>query len=83
MMLKCWQEQASERLTFTEIREDLEVIMSQGEMYVTFNIDEDSNYFLVPSFNSVPSQHEEDDANADEKANEPTVVKTVAHSQQS
>ena len=83
MMLKCWQEQASERLPFTEIREDLEVIMSQGEMYVTFNIDEDSNYFLVPSFNSVPSQHEEDDANADEKANEPTVVKTVAHSQQS
>ena len=57
--------------------------MSQGEMYVTFNIDEDSNFFLVPSFNSVPSQHEEDDAKADEKANEPTVVKTVAHSQQS
>ena len=83
MMLKCWQEQPSERLTFTEIREDLEVIMSQGEMYVTFDIDEDSNYFLVPSFDSVPSQHEEDDANADEKANEPTVVKTVAHSQQS
>ena len=83
MMLKCWQEQPSERLTFTEIREDLEVIMSLGEMYVTFEIDEDSNYFLVPSFDSVPSQHEEDDANADEKANEPTVVKTVTHSQQS
>ena len=83
MMLKCWQEQPSERLTFTEIREDLEVIMSLGEMYVTLEIDEDSNYFLVPSFDSVPSQHEEDDANADEKANEPTVVKTVAHSQQS
>ena len=49
----------------------------------TFDTDEDPNCFLVPSFNSVPSQHEEDDANADEKANEPTVVKTVAHSQQS
>lgn len=83
MMLKCWQEQASERLTFTEIREDLEVIMSQGETYVTFDTAEDPNYFLVPLFNKVPSQHEEDDANADEKANEPTVVKTVAHSQQS
>ena len=57
--------------------------MFQGEMYVTFDIDEDSNYFRVPSFNSVPSQHEEDDANADEKANEPTVVTAVVHSQQS
>ena len=83
MMLRCWQEQPSERPTFTEIREDLEVIMSQGEMYVTFDIDEDSNYFRVPSFNSVPSQHEEDDANADEKAIEPTVATAVVHSQQS
>ena len=83
MMLRCWQGQPSERPTFTEIRQDLEVIMSQGETYVTFDTDEDLNYFLVPLFNSVPSQHEEDDANADEKANEPTVVKTVAHSQQS
>ena len=83
MMLRCWQEQPSERPTFTEIREDLEVIMSQGEMYVTFDIDEDSNYFRVPSFNSVPSQHEEGDATADEKAIEPTVVTAVEHSQQS
>ena len=49
----------------------------------TFDTDEDPNCFLVPSFNSVPSQHEEDDANADEKANEPTVVTAVVHSQQS
>ena len=57
--------------------------MFQGEMYVTFDIDEDSNYFRVPSFNSVPSQHEEYDANADEEAIEPTVVTAVVHSQQS
>ena len=57
--------------------------MSQGETYVTFDTDEDLNYFLVPLFNSVPSQHEEDDANADEKTNEPTVVTAVSHSQQS
>ena len=83
MMLRYWQEQTLERSTFTEIRQDLEVIMSQGQTYVTFDTDEDPNYFLVPSFNSVPSQHEEDDANADEKANEPTVVTAVSHSQQS
>ena len=83
MMLRYWQEQTLERPTFTEIRQDLEVIMSQGQTYVTFDTDEDPNYFLVPSFNSVPSQHEEDDANADEKANEPTVVTAVSHSQQS
>ena len=83
MMLRYWQEQTLERPTFTEIRQDLEVIMSQGETYVTFDTAEDPNYFLVPLFNKVPSQHEEDDANADEKANEPTVVTAVSHSQQS
>ena len=40
--------------------------MSQGETYVKFDTDEDPNYFLIPSFNSVPTQHEEDDTNADE-----------------
>ena len=82
-MLRCWQDQPLERPTFTEIREDLEAIMSQGEMYITFDIDEDSNYFQAPSFNSVPSEHEEDNANADETEIEPTVVTAVVHSQQS
>ena len=83
MMLRWWQEQPSERPILTEIREDLEVIRSQGETYVKFDTDEDPNYFLIPSFNSVPTQHEEDDTNADEKANELTVVTAVVHSQQS
>ena len=82
-MLRCWQEQPLERPTFPEIREDLEAIMSQGEMYITFDIDEDSNYLLAPSFNSVPSEYEEDNANADETKIEPTVVTAVVHSQQS
>lgn len=42
-MLRCWQEQPLERPTFTEIREDFEAVMSQGEMYITFDIDENSN----------------------------------------
>ena len=82
-MLRCWQEQPLERPTFTEIREDFEAVMSQGEMYITFDIDENSNYFLAPSFNSVPSEHEEDNTNADETEIEPTVVTAVVHYQQS
>ena len=77
MMLKCWQEQPLERPTFTEIRKYFEEIMSQGETYVTFNIDEDSNYFLAPSFHSVPSEHEEDDSNVDEAASKPTSKQTT------
>ena len=82
-MLRCWQEQPLERPTFTEIREDFEAVMSQGEMYITFDIDENSNYFLAPSFNSVPSEHEEDNTNADETEIEPTVVTAVVHYQKS
>ena len=82
-MLRCWQEQPLERPTFTEIREDFEAVMSQGEMYITFDIDENSNYFLAPSFNSVPSEHEEDNTNADETEIEPTVVTAFVHYQQS
>ena len=63
-MLRCWQENPLERPTFTEIREDLE-IMSQ-DTYVTFCIDEDSNYYLAPSFNSIPKEQEEDDTIASE-----------------
>ena len=51
--------------------------MSQGETYVTFDIDEDSNYFLAPSFHSVPTEHEEDDSNVDEAASKPTSKQTT------
>ena len=83
MMLRCWQEHPLERPTFTEIREEFEGIMSQGETYVTFDIDEDPNYFLAPSFDSVPSEHDEDDAYGDDTATEPTIATAVVHSQKS
>ena len=78
-MLRCWQEHPLDRPTFLEIREDLEEIMSQGETYITFDIDEDSNYFLAPSFNSSPREEEEDDAIADEITIEPNMVKAAIH----
>ena len=65
-MLRCWREYPLERPTFTEIRKDLEEIMSQENTYVTFGIDEDSNYYLAQSFNSIPKEQEEDDAIASE-----------------
>ena len=65
-MPRCWKEHPLERPTFTEIREDLEGIMSKGDTYVTLDFDEDSNYYLAPSFNSIPKEQKEDRAIADE-----------------
>ena len=53
--------------------------MSQGEMYITFHIDEDSNYFLAPSFNSASREQEEDDNIADEITNKPNIVQAAMH----
>ena len=78
-MLRCWQEHPLDRPTFLEIREDLEEIMSQGETYITFNIDEDSNYYLAPSFNSAPREQEDDGVIADETTSEPNIVKAAVH----
>ena len=78
-MLRCWQKHPLDRPTFLGIREDLEQIMSQGETYITFDIDEDSNYFLAPSFNSAPREQEEDDAIADEITIDPNIVKAAMH----
>ena len=78
-MLRCWQEHPLDRPTFLGIREDLEEIMTQGETYITFDIDEDSNYFLAPSFNSAPREQEKDDAIANEITIDPNIVKTAMH----
>lgn len=58
------------------------MIISQGEMYVTFYIDKDSKYFLAPSFKSFPSE-EEDENIADEITGKPTVVRAAVHYQHS
>lgn len=52
-------------------------------MYVTFDIDKDSKYFLAPSFKSVPSEEEEDENIADEITGKPTVVRAAVHYQHS
>ena len=53
--------------------------MSQGETYITFDIDENSNYYRTPSFNSAPREQEEDDAIANEMTTESNIVKAAVH----
>ena len=81
LMRRCWQEDPLQRPTFTKLRDELEEIMSQEETYISFDFDEDSNYFLAPSFNSVPSEHEDDDGNASKIGIKSNIVRTPTHSE--
>ena len=45
-------------ITFAQIREQLEAVITDGGTYCTFDINEDSNYYLQPSFNSIPEEEE-------------------------
>ena len=58
VMLHCWNEIPSERPTFTELREHLETIVEKGDLYFTFEIDENKTYYNVASFKSIPSDEE-------------------------
>ena len=59
-MLHCWNEDPLQRPTFTELRDHLEEIMSQGCHYMSFDIDEKNAYYNVASYNSVPDENEDD-----------------------
>lgn len=60
MMLRCWHNDPVQRPTFAQIREQLEAVMTDGGTYYTIDINEDSNYYLEPSFNSIPEEEEEE-----------------------
>lgn len=59
MMLRCWHNDPVQRPTFAQIREQLEAVMTDGGTYCTIDFNEDSNYYLEPSFNSIPEEEEE------------------------
>ena len=59
MMLKCWQQVPKKRPTFTQLREELESIMSDGETYLSLDIDLTSNYYTTPSYKSFSGKHDE------------------------
>ncbi|XP_065684315.1 uncharacterized protein LOC105844212 isoform X1 [Hydra vulgaris] len=54
IMLHCWNEDPLMRPTFTELREHLDSIISQGGCYFNFEIDEKNAYYNIASFNSLP-----------------------------
>ena len=58
-MLRCWHNDPVQRPTFAQIREQLEAVMTDGGPYCTIDFNEDSNYYLEPSFNSIPEEEEE------------------------
>ena len=60
-MLHCWNEDPLQRPTFTELRDHLEEIMSQGCHYMSFDIDEKNAYYNVASYKSLPDEETEDD----------------------
>ena len=59
MMLKCWQQVPKKRPTFTQLREELESIMSDGERYLSLEIDLTSNYYKTPSYKSFSGKRDE------------------------
>lgn len=78
IMMYCWQEDPLQRPTFTELREHLEDIMTQGSRYFSFDIDEKNVYYNVASFKSISSDDDEDDINIAERILErPAYIKTV------
>ena len=76
-MLHCWNEDPLQRPTFTELREHLDDIISAGDKYLTFDINEENTYYNVASFKSVSSENEEDEMLVDELMNRPMQVKTI------
>lgn len=62
MMIECWRESPEGRPNFTQIRERLEMMMQKDNPYLDLSaLDETSEYYNVPSFNSVMEESADDD----------------------
>ena len=75
-MLKCWSEDHLKRPTFSDLRQQLEDVISAGDSYCTLDVDEESNVYLVPSFNSAPEETEETE-NQSSEPSEQDIAKNV------
>jgi len=61
IMLHCWNEDPEQRPSFTELREHLENIISDGDKYFSFEINEENTYYNVASFKSVQDESEDEE----------------------
>ncbi|KAK3744361.1 hypothetical protein QZH41_016492 [Actinostola sp. cb2023] len=60
IMEKCWQQKPSDRPSFTELCQTFEQMLQEENPYMEFgNLDNNKDYYLVPSFDSVPDENSE------------------------
>lgn len=85
IMLHCWNEIPTQRPTFTELREHLEGLVEKGEMYFSFDIDENDTYYNFASFKSIPSDADDDgdDVFSKDFAEKPIQIKPLNRSRDS
>ncbi|XP_065681610.1 uncharacterized protein LOC100201799 isoform X1 [Hydra vulgaris] len=61
IMLQCWNEDPLKRPTFTELREHFDKIISEGDCYFNFELNENNIYYTAASFNSFSSKTENEE----------------------
>ncbi|KAK3722365.1 hypothetical protein QZH41_013698, partial [Actinostola sp. cb2023] len=55
IMTNCWHEHAQDRPSFSDVIQNIEILMTRDNPYVEFTgINENNECYLVPSFNSAP-----------------------------
>ncbi|XP_065682610.1 uncharacterized protein LOC100204447 isoform X2 [Hydra vulgaris] len=74
IMLQCWNEDPLQRPTFTSLREYFDGVMSQGDCYLDFKIDENISPLFLPF-----EKENDDDDNTDEDKifQNPEYIKTI------
>ena len=74
-MLECWSEDPKSRPSFSNLKERFESLMSESDGYLDFDeINEDSIYYKVPSFNSQGDKESVVKDNIDEDVNHCTAA---------
>ncbi len=72
-MMACWLENPTSRPTFTDIKERLEQLISEGTPYLEFDFDDSKPYYNVPSFRSIEDSEEDDSDDDEDEADDATM----------
>ncbi len=65
--MACWLENPQSRPTFTDIKDRLEALISEGTPYLQFDFDDSKPYYNVPSFRSIEDSDEATDYDDDDE----------------